>query len=129
MLQDLKVGHILGGTPWKMEIGDLIGVGLASAVMFLPLIVLHQGDIYSGGTGFGGKIFPAPQASLMALLSQGIVGGQMAYFLIVVGMLMGLGFILMQVRSPMLVSVGMYLPLETTFAIFLAEFSKDLLKK
>ena len=61
MLQDLKVGHILGGTPWKMEIGDLIGVGLASAVMFLPLIVLHQGDIYSGGTGFGGKNLPAPQ--------------------------------------------------------------------
>ncbi len=129
MLQDLKVGHILGGTPWKMEIGDLIGVGLASAVMFLPLIVLHQGDIYSGGTGFGGKNLPAPQASLMALLSQGIVGGQMAWPLIVVGMLMGLGFILMQVRSPMLVSVGMYLPLETTFAIFLGGIFKGLVEK
>ncbi|HVN78044.1 MAG TPA: oligopeptide transporter, OPT family [Terriglobia bacterium] len=118
MLQDLKVGHILGGTPWKMEVGDLAGVGLASAVMFLPLVVLHQGDINTGGTGFGGRNLPAPQASLMALLSQGIVGGQMAWPLIIVGMLLGAGFILMQVRSPMLVSVGMYLPLETTFAIF-----------
>lgn len=129
MLQDLKVGHILGGTPWKMQVGDLVGVGLASAVMFLPLIVLHQGDILSGGTGFGGKNLPAPQASLMALLSQGIVGGQMAWPLIVVGMLMGLGFILMQVRSPMLVSVGMYLPLETTFAIFLGGLFKGLVER
>jgi putative OPT family oligopeptide transporter len=129
MLQDLKVGHILGGTPWKMQVGDLMGVGLASAVMFLPLIVLHQGDINSGGTGFGGKNLPAPQASLMALLSQGIVGGQMAWPLIIVGMLMGLGFILMQVRSPMLVSVGMYLPLETTFAIFLGGIFKGVVER
>ena len=55
----------------------------------------------------------------MAMLSRGIVEGKMAWPLIIVGMLMGFAFILMQVRSPMLVSVGMYLPLGTTFAIFL----------
>jgi uncharacterized oligopeptide transporter (OPT) family protein len=65
----------------------------------------------------------------MALLSQGIVGGQMAWPLIIVGMLMGLGFILMQVRSPMLVSVGMYLPLETTFAIFIGGLFKGLVER
>jgi len=119
MLQDLKVGHILGGTPWKMQVGDLLGVTVAAAVMFFPILVLHQGDINTGGTGLGGTAYPAPQASLMAMLSQGIVGGQMAWPLIIVGMLMGVAFILMQVRSPMLVSVGMYLPLNTTFAIFL----------
>ncbi len=129
MLQDLKVGHILGGTPWKMQVGDLIGVALASLVMFLPLVVLHQGDINTGGTGFGGKALPAPQASLMALLSQGIVGGQMAWPLIIVGILMGLGFILMQVKSPMLVSVGMYLPLETTFAIFIGGAIKGIVDR
>jgi len=129
MLQDLKVGHILGGTPWKMQVGDLFGVALASLVMFLPLVVLHQGDINTGGTGFGGKNLPAPQASLMALLSQGIVGGEMAWPLIIVGMLMGLGFILMQVKSPMLVSVGMYLPLETTFAIFVGGVIKGLVER
>lgn len=128
MLQDLKVGHILGGTPWKMEIGDLIGVAAAAAVMFFPIVILHQGDINQGGTGLGGTNFPAPQASLMALLSQGIVGGQMAWPLIIVGMLMGLGLILMQVRSPMLVSVGMYLPLGTTFAIFLGGVIKGLME-
>jgi putative OPT family oligopeptide transporter len=126
MLQDLKVGHILGGTPWKMEIGDLIGVALAAAVMFLPLVVLHEGDIRAGlmavppyQGGFGGPALPAPQASLMALLSQGIVGGHMAWPLIIVGVMLGLGMILMQVRSPMLVCVGMYINLATTFAIFI----------
>ena len=128
MLQDLKVGHILGGTPWKMEIGDLIGVAAAAAVMFFPIVILHQGDINQGGTGLGGANFPAPQASLMALLSQGIVSGQMAWPLIIVGMLMGLGLILMQVRSPMLVSVGMYLPLGTTFAIFLGGVIKGIME-
>jgi putative OPT family oligopeptide transporter len=129
MLQDLKVGHILGGTPWRMQIGDLIGVALAASVMFLPLVVLHQGDIVAGGTGFGGRSLPAPQAGLMALLSQGIVGGQMAWPLIIVGMLMGFAFILMQVKSPMLVCVGMYLPLETTFAIFIGGVIKGIVEK
>ncbi len=129
MLQDLKVGHILGGTPWKMQVGDLIGVTLAAAVMFLPIIILHEGDIKTGGTGLGGAKYPAPQASLMALLSQGIVKGDMAWPLIIVGMLMGFGLILMQVRSPMLVSVGMYLPLETTFAIFIGGLIKGIVEK
>ena len=49
----------------------------------------------------------------------GIVGGNMAWPLVAVGILMGLAMILIEVRSPMLFAVGMYLPLETTFAIFL----------
>ncbi len=129
MLQDLKVGHILGGTPWKMQVGDLIGVFLAATVMFFPLWILQEGDKASGGAGFGGAALPAPQASLMALVSQGIVGGQMAWPLIIVGMLMAVGFILIQVRSPMLVCVGMYLPLETTFAIFLGGVIKGIVEK
>ncbi|MCD6113215.1 MAG: oligopeptide transporter, OPT family [Bacteroidales bacterium] len=123
MLQDLKAGHILGGTPWKMQIGDIIGVIVASSVMFFVLKYLNEGDIATGlregyDGGFGSTKLPAPQANLMAILSQGIVGGKMAWPLIIAGMLMGVGFILMQVKSPMLVCVGMYLPLETTFAIF-----------
>ena len=133
MLQDLKAGHILGGTPWRMQIGDIIGVILAGSVMFGVLVILNQGDIAQGlkdgyDGGFGSKNLPAPQASLMAMLSKGIVSGQMAWPLIIVGMLMGLGFILMQVKSPMLVSVGMYLPLETTFAIFLGGCVKGILE-
>ncbi len=129
MLQDLKVGYILGGTPWKMQVGDLVGVGLAAVVMFFPILILHQGDINMGGTGLGGRQYPAPQASLMALLSQGIVSGEMAWPLIIVGMVMGFGMIFMQVKSPMIVSVGMCLPLETTSAIFIGGLIKGTVDK
>lgn len=129
MLQDLKVGHILGGTPWKMQVGDLLGILLSAAVMFFPLLILHQGDINTGGTGLGGKAYPAPQASLMAILAKGIVGGDMAWPLIIVGILMAIGFILLKVKSPMLVCVGMYLPLETSFAIFIGGLIKGILDK
>jgi putative OPT family oligopeptide transporter len=118
MLQDLKVGHILGGTPWKMQVGDLIGVVVSGALLFFPLYVLHFSNIAQGGTGFGDRQLSAPQAGLMATLAQGIVGGEMAWPLVIVGIAMGISLILIQVRSPMLFAVGMYLPLETTFAIF-----------
>ncbi len=131
MLQDLKAGHILGGTPWKMQLGDIAGVIMASLVMFIVLNGLNQADIAQGikegyEGGFGSPKLSAPQAGLMAMLANGIVGGQMSWPLIIVGMLMGLAFIMMQVKSPMLVSVGMYLPLETTFAIFVGGLVKGI---
>jgi putative OPT family oligopeptide transporter len=119
MLQDLKVGHILGGTPRSMQIGDFIGIAVASLALYFPLMVLHVANIKAGGIGFGDRALSAPQAGLMSMLSQGIVGGGMAWPLVVVGILMGFTLILVQVRSPMLFAVGMYLPLETTFAIFI----------
>ena len=87
--------------------------------MFFPLLVLHFSNIKQGGIGFGDPPLAAPQAGLMATLSQGIVGGDMAWPLVIVGIVMGLALILVQVKSPMLFAVGMYLPLETTFAIFI----------
>jgi len=177
MMQDLKAGHILGGTPWKMQLGDVFGVTSAALVMFLVLSVLHLGNIkqtvglkleqmekegiseivYDGshpavaaGTyalediramipekqnevlkanaGFGGEKIPAPQASLMAVVAKGIMERQTDWILILVGVFMGLAFILMQVRSPMLIAVGMYLPIETSFAIFLGGAFKGLLE-
>lgn len=118
LLQDFKVGYFLGGTPRNIQIVELIAVLCASAVMYVPLLILHEGNIRAGGIGFGDKQLPAPQAGLMASLAEGIVGGQMAWPLVVVGIMMGLAMILLRVRSPMLVAVGMYLPLSTTFAIF-----------
>jgi putative OPT family oligopeptide transporter len=112
MLQDLKVGYILGGTPAKMEIGDLLGIVVCSLVLFFPLMMLHQA--YT----FGSAALPAPQAGLMAMLAQGIVRGNMPWPLVIVGIFMGLALVMVQVRSPMLLAVGMYLPLETTFALF-----------
>jgi OPT family oligopeptide transporter len=131
MLQDLKAGHILGGTPWKMQIGDIFGVIISGAVMFIVLDFLNRADIAQGNIenyigGFGSRNLSAPQAGLMAMLSKGIVGGDMTWPLIIFGMFLGLGLILMQVKSPMLIAVGMYLPLETTFAIFLGGLVKGL---
>jgi putative OPT family oligopeptide transporter len=112
MLQDLKVGHILGGTPSKMQIGDIFGIIVASFILFFPIMALDN------AYHFGSPELSAPQAGLMAMLAQGIVGGNMAWPLVVVGILMGLAMIMVKVKSPMLFAVGMYLPLNTTFAIF-----------
>lgn len=118
LLQDFKVGYILGGTPRTIQIVELIAVVCASLLMYFPVMVLHFGNIKAGGIGFGDPKLSAPQAGLMASLAQGIVGGDMPWALVVVGILMGIAMILLKVRSPMLVAVGMYLPLATTFAIF-----------
>jgi len=178
MMQDLKAGHILGCTPWRMQAGDILGVIAASLAMFLVLAVLHLGDIksavagrlgelersgvasveYTGGSaalerrayalaevraleperqnellqtnaGFGGARIAAPQASLMAVVSHSIMERKTEWILILFGMFLGLAFILMQVKSPMLVAVGMYLPIETSFAIFLGGVFKGMLDR
>jgi putative OPT family oligopeptide transporter len=132
MLQDLKVGHILRGTPWKMQVGDIIGVVFAGLLLFWPLYMMHTSDVAqlgSGVGGFGGRNYAAPQAGLMAALSSGIVGGEMAWPLVLVGIAMGCSLIMIRVKSPMLFSVGMYLPLETTFAIFIGGIFRAVVDK
>ena len=119
LLQDFKVGYILGGTPRTIQIAELCAVVVASLVMYFPLFILEVGNIKAGGTGFGDRQLPAPQAGLMATLAQGIVGGNMPWPLVVVGIAFGIAMIMVKVKSPMLVAVGMYLPFNTTFAIFI----------
>jgi putative OPT family oligopeptide transporter len=120
LLQDFKVGYILGGTPRRIQIAELIAVVVASLVMYWPLYLLNT------AFGFGSRQLSAPQAGLMATLAIGIVGGDMPWPLVVVGIFFGIGMIMMQVRSPMLVAVGMYLPFETTFAIFIGGVFRSL---
>jgi len=178
IMQDLKAGHFLGCTPWKMQVGDIFGVTAAALVMFFVLSVLHLGNIkqtvslriaeleeagvteivYDGTNknieprayslieiktlspeaqneilktraGLGGEKIPAPQASLMAAVAKGIFERKTEWILILSGMLMGIALILMQVRSPMLIAVGMYLPIDTSFAIFLGGVFKAILEK
>lgn len=118
LIQDLRVGHLLGGTPWKMQVAEMISVTVISFVMVFPMIILHEGNIAKGGIGIGDQALPAPQAGLMAQLAKGIVGGDMPWGLLVMGMAFALMLILIKAPSPMLIAVGMYLPFETTFAIF-----------
>lgn len=118
MMQDWKVGHILGGTPWRMQVGGIIGVVAAALVLVIPIMLLHQAN------GIGSDALPAPQAGLMAMMSQGIVGGEMAWPLVIGGMFFAIALILIGSPSPMLISVGMYLPFNTTFAIFVGGLIK-----
>jgi putative OPT family oligopeptide transporter len=121
MMQDFKVGHILGGTPWRMQVGEIIGVVAAAVVLPVLLMVLNQA--YT----IGSAELPAPQAGLMALMAQGIVGGEMAWPLVIVGMLFGVALILIKAPAPMLIAVGMYLPFSTTSAVFAGGLIRSLL--
>jgi putative OPT family oligopeptide transporter len=112
LIQDLKAGHLLGGTPWKMEVVEIITVVLLSFFLVWPITVLHE------AYGIGSRALPAPQAGLMAQLAKGIVSGQMAWGLIAVGAAFGVALIFCGAKSPMLIAVGMYLPFETVSAIF-----------
>ncbi len=119
MIQDLKIGQLLGGTPRRMEIAEIIAVIAVSFVLVFPIMALHQSNIIAGGIGIGDKALPAPQAGLMAQLAVGIVGGEMPWGLILFGAFLALALIMIKAPAPMLIAVGMYLPFETTFAIFI----------
>jgi len=116
LIQDLKAGYLLGGTPWKMEVVEIISVTALSFFLLFPIILLHEANLNSGG--IGGREFPAPQAGLMAQLAQGFVGGQMPWGLLLMGIFFGVALVMIKAPAPMLIAVGMYLPLETTSAIF-----------
>jgi putative OPT family oligopeptide transporter len=116
LIQDLKAGYLLGGTPWKMQVAEILSVAALSFFLVFPMMWLHQANLATGG--IGGRELPAPQAGLMATLAKGIVGGQMAWGLILMGCLFGVVLVMIDAPSPMLIAVGMYLPLETTSAIF-----------
>lgn len=122
LIQDLKAGHLLGGTPWKMELVEIISVILLAFFLMGPIIALHEANLDTGG--IGGRALPAPQAGLMAQLAKGIVGGQMAWGLIAIGAAFGVAMILCGARAPMLVAVGMYLPFDTSSAIFVGGVMK-----
>jgi putative OPT family oligopeptide transporter len=122
LIQDLKAGHLLGGTPWKMEVVEIISVILLAFFLMGPIIALHEANLATGG--IGGRALPAPQAGLMAQLAKGIVGGQMAWGLIAIGAAFGVALLLFGARSPMLVAVGMYLPFDTSSAIFVGGLIK-----
>jgi putative OPT family oligopeptide transporter len=112
MMQDLKVGHVLGGTPWRMQVGEIIGV--IPAALVLPAVLLALDRTYT----IGSEALSAPQAGLMAMMAKGIVGGAMAWPLVIAGMFFALGMILIRAPAPMLIAVGMYLPFYATAGIF-----------
>jgi OPT family oligopeptide transporter len=125
LIQDFKAGQLLGGTPWKMQAVEILSVTLLAFFLMAPIIVLHEANLATGG--IGGRALPAPQAGLMAQLSKGIVGGDMAWGLLAIGAAMGVALLFVGARAPMLIAVGMYLPFDTSAAIAVGGLFKLLL--
>ena len=123
MMQDLKVGHVLGGTPWRMEVGEIIGV--VPAALILPAVLLALDQTYK----IGSEQLSAPQAGLMSLMAKGIVSGEMPWPLVIAGMFLAVGLILIKAPSPMLIAVGMYLPFAATAGIFVGGIFRAVMDK
>jgi len=121
-LQDLKTGNIVGATPWKQQVMQLIGVISASMTLGIVLILLHE------AYGIGGPDLPAPQAVLMTNVAKGVFAGDLEWAMIYAGAVIGVLIILLDqyqlrrgsdFRVPILaVAIGIYLPIELTFPIF-----------
>ena len=127
LIQDLKAGHLLGGTPWKMQAVEILAVVLLSLFLMGPIIALHEANLSTGG--IGGRALPAPQAGLMAQLAKGIVSGDMAWGLLMIGAAFGVALLLCGSKAMMLIAVGMYLPFDTSSAIFLGGLIKWIVEK
>lgn len=102
--QDLKTGYIVGATPVKQQIGELIGV-VASALAIGGVLYL-LGAAWS----YGSTELPAPQASLMKMVVEGVMGGNLPWTLVFVGV--GIAVVVEILRIPVLpFAVGLYLPI------------------
>ena len=105
--QDLNTGYLVGATPRKQQIGELIGVVFSALSIGYILILLNE------AWQFGSDTIPAPQATLMKLIAQGGINGDLPWTLIFVGGAVSIAFELAGINSiPM--AIGLYLPLEIT---------------
>ena len=110
--QDLKTGFLLGATPWKQQLGELAGVAASSLVICGVLYLLHE------AWGFGSASIPAPQATLMKMLTDGVMGGQLPWELLAVGAM--LAVVLELLRVPVMpFAIGLYLPIRLNATIML----------
>ncbi len=107
--QDLKTGYLLGATPRSQQIAELIGVLIPSLALGFTLYILNN------AYGIGSKAMPAPQATLMAMIVKGVIGGGLPYTLVGAGVVLGL--VMMVLRIPVLpFALGLYLPLSLSTA-------------
>ncbi len=101
--QDLKTGFILGATPKKQQIGEMLGVVVSSAAIGFVLYLLSE------VWGFGSNEIPAPQATMMKMLVEGIMNAELPWALILIGVCAAIVIEILQI--PVLpFAVGMYLP-------------------
>ncbi|NIR49239.1 oligopeptide transporter, OPT family [candidate division KSB1 bacterium] len=120
--QDLKTGFLLGATPRKQQIGELAGV-LTSAT-FVCLAVLLLDSTY----GFGTQELPAPQATLMKVVIEGVLENALPWILVGIGVVIALACELVRIPS-LPFAVGVYLPLSTFTPVFIGGMLRMLLEK
>jgi putative OPT family oligopeptide transporter len=128
-LQDLKTGQLVGASPMRQQIALIIGVAAGSAVIPSILTLLAKAYGFAGAANIGviaPNPLPAPQATLISALGQGVVGGDLEWGMIGIGALVGVGLILLDTTlgalkklriPPMAVGIGIYLPMSATFAV------------
>ena len=108
--QDLKTGYILGATPKKQQIGEVIGVAASALAIGATLFLLN------GAWGFGSAELPAPQASLMKMIIEGVMGGDLPWTLVFIGAFIAV--IVEIVGIPVLpFAIGIYLPVHLNACI------------
>ncbi len=128
-LQDLKTGHLVGATPWKQQIMQVVGVLTGAAVLVPVLSLLHAKYGIGEPTSDHPHPLSAPQATLMAGLTRSVFGAGLPWPLVGLGAAIGVAVILLdrrqekrgsELRLPVLaVALGIYLPLKLSAAIYL----------
>ena len=120
--QDLKTGFLLGATPRRQQLGELVGVLTSAAFVALTVLLLAR------AYGFGGEELPAPQAMLMRLVIDGVLARSLPWTLVAVGA--GIAIVVELLRIPSLpFAVGVYLPLSTMMPVFLGGLLRLLLQR
>ena len=110
--QDLKTGFILGATPKKQQIGELIGVVAAGLAIGGVLYLLNT------AWGYGSAEVPAPQATLMKMIVEGIMGGKLPWTLVFIGVFLAIGLEILRIPV-MPFAIGLYLPIYLNAAIMI----------
>jgi putative OPT family oligopeptide transporter len=120
--QDLKTGYLLGATPRRQQIGELIGV--LSSATFVCLSVLLLAETF----GFGGTELPAPQATLMKLVIEGVLDQQLPWGFVAIGI--GIAIICELLKIPSLpFAVGVYLPVSTMTPVFIGGLLRGIFER
>ena len=110
--QDLKTGYLLGATPKKQQMGEIIGVVISGLAIGGVLYLLNA------AWGYGGAEVPAPQATLMKMIVEGIMGGNLPWNLVFVGVFLAIALEILRVPV-MPFAIGLYLPIYLNASIMI----------
>ena len=110
--QDLKTGYILGATPQKQQIGEIIGTVVSALTIGGVLILLNR------AWEFGTENLAAPQAMLMKMIVEGVMGGNLPWALVFIGVFIAIVIEILGI-SVLPVAIGLYLPLNISTCIMI----------